>query len=387
MIKILNILLDEKISGTPIRIIRVCKFLDKNKFIPIAVIPKGKDREFAHRLKDINVTVYEVPHLKRLRYPINFRLNLEWLCRFPENFKSIRQIMEAEKPDIVHAYGMTQILGPICAKSLNKKLAWHINDDSVPMPWAKIFISFMNRISNKITISSEALARYYFGSPSTWPSNLEILYSTVDLELFCPKFSRKNVKSELGIGENEIVIGIIANLHPSKGHLCFVRAAKLLKNRFSRRLRFVIVGRKLETQQSYAARIEAEISRLGLINDVVMTGYRSDIADVLSSMDILVVPSVWEPLGVIVMEGMAMQKPIVATNAGGIPEMITNGLDGLLFPPEDEVALADCIAKLIEDSSLREYISFNARKKIVEKFSPEISIKKYEHLYESMIEK
>jgi glycosyltransferase involved in cell wall biosynthesis len=387
MIKVMTILLDEKISGTPVRVLRVCKFLDKKQFVPVVVIPKGKDREFAQRLKDIDISVYEVPHLKRLRYPPNLRLNLEWLWRFPGNFRAVKRIIEIERPNIVHAYGMTQILGPICAKSCHTKLVWHINDDSVPSPWAKIFINLMYRISDKITVSSEALAKHYFGSRNEWPSNLEILYSTVDTELFSPHLPRKNVRYELGIGENEIVIGMIANLHPSKGHLCFLRAAKLLKDQFSRALRFVIVGRKLETQRSYAARIEVEIRRLGLVNDVIMTGYRSDIPDLLGSMDILVVPSVWEPLGVVVMEGMAMQKPVVATNAGGIPEMITNGVDGLLFPPQDDVALAECVAKLIKDPTLRVYISSNARRKVLEKFAPEISVKAYERLYESMMEK
>jgi glycosyltransferase involved in cell wall biosynthesis len=183
---------------------------------------------------------------------------------------------------------------------------------------------------------------------------------------------------------DELLVGMVGNLAPSKGHLGFIEAAALIKRQSARPVKFVIVGRDLELWRAYSDQLRATVTTLGLEGDVRFEGYRADIADVLSAFDVLVVPSHWEPLGVIVMEGMAAGKPIVATDAGGIPEMVHDGVEALLFPPQDAQKLADAVLRLTTNAVLAANLAANARRRVWDAFSPQQAATAYAWLYDSM---
>lgn len=383
VITIATVFLDEKISGTPRRILRICKYLDRSRFRPVVVIPKG-DGEFAQLLREIDVTVHEVSNLKRPRYSLDPRLFLEWIWNLPTNLKDVQQILQDEKVDIVHAYGLTQITGPLSAHACGTRLVWHINDDATPKPLAHLLIRLIKKPQDRIVLTSKALGEHYFGAQHSWQEKMDILYSTVDLHDFYPKKDRNLIRQELGVDDNEILVGMLANFNPMKGHIVFLEAAALLSQDFSK-LKFLIGGRKLDLRRSYYNKVKERIDRLGLANKVIMVGYRQDVPDVLNALDVLVVPSTWEPLGVIVMEGMAASKPIVATDAGGIPEMIDNGVHGLLFPSEDRDKLVASVSRTLTDPALAQRLSSNAHERVWKEFSPERAAAAYEHVYSSIL--
>ena len=240
----------------------------------------------------------------------------------------------------------------------------------------------MRGLSDRVTVSSRALAERYFGREgATCASSTDVLYSTVDLDDFKATRPREATRAELGICRDEVVIGMVGNVTPAKGQKDFVQAAALLCGQTGRRLRFLMAGRSLPLKVEYAREVESLVERLGLGSQVIKLGYRNDVPNLLDAMDVMVVPSLWEPLGVIVMEGMAMKKAIVATNAGGIPEMVRDGQEALLVPPSRPEAMAQALRALIESPQLAQRLAKSGCARLKSAFAPEAAAAKYEELY------
>jgi glycosyltransferase involved in cell wall biosynthesis len=146
-----------------------------------------------------------------------------------------------------------------------------------------------------------------------------------------------------------------------------------------------MAGRTLALKAAYALELDRLIERLGIGPQVIKVGYRNDVPNLLDGMDVLVVPSLWEPLGVIVMEGMAMKKAMVATDAGGIPEMLRDGREALLVPPSAPAAIAAAVELLIQSPDLARRLAEAASARLKSAFAPEAAAAKYERLYTSLI--
>ena len=162
---------------------------------------------------------------------------------------------------------------------------------------------------------------------------------------------RDDVRGELGIDPGAVVIGTVANFREQKDHPNLLAAVALLRER-GLRPRVVVVGQgPLEQSTRDLA------TSLGLDDLVIFTGHRADAARVMASFDVFVLPSLWEGLPVALMEALAAGLPVAATAVGGVAETLTDGVDALLVPPSDPSALADALARLIEDTSLRQRLA------------------------------
>lgn len=385
MLTVATVFLDGEISGTPRRIYRISRYLDQKRFRSVVIIPKA-DGEFAALLRTIGATVFEVDNLVRPRRTLRVGATANWITRILPNILRVRSILSAERADVMHAYGMSQITGPLACLGLPTKVVWHINDDSVPSFIGRRFVRVMRVLSDRVTVSSRALAAKYFSRRAV--ANLghnDVLYSTVDVLHFKPTLSRTECRRQLGIRPEEPVIGMIGNVAPAKGQREFIRAAALLKRRISTGVRFLMAGRALELRADYAEEVKSLIESHDLTGQLIQLGYRNDIPDLLNAIDILVVPSIWEPLGVIVMEAMAIGTPIVASNSGGVPEMIRNGQEGVLVPPMCPEAIADAVEMLLQKPEIALTLAKNGHARLRSTFAPEIAAETYERLYAELV--
>lgn len=170
----------------------------------------------------------------------------------------------------------------------------------------------------------------------------------------------------------------VGRLHSSKGHDFLIKSVKLLVNE-GRKIDLKIIGSG-PAKDSLASLIK----ELGISDSVALEGSLSEdaIIDIMLESDIFVLASHAEPLGVVYMEAMSMGIPTIGTNSGGVPEIITHHVDGLLVHPKDEIALKEAIKRLMNDPELRQTLSINGRKKVVEQFDSRIGAKMlYERLY------
>lgn len=156
----------------------------------------------------------------------------------------------------------------------------------------------------------------------------------------------------------------VGRLTKQKSVEILLKAIKILKNKYSKNLKIAIVGDGELKENLNNLTVE-----LGVNREVKFLGVRKDVKELMVSSKIFVLPSRWEGFGLVIIEAMSNMLPVIATNVGGIPELIEDGKDGILVPPENPKALARAISNLLENEELREKLSQTAYKKVREKYS------------------
>jgi len=217
------------------------------------------------------------------------------------------------------------------------------------------------------------------------PERISVLPNGVDLSIFNPNgYSRRDIGEELGLREEDFVIGLVARINPGKGQLELVRAAKKLKQKYPG-LKYLLVGEiTLGEGQEHKRMIEDLISESGLSENFILTAFREDIPRVLKALDLFVIPSYQETFGNTALEAMAMGVPIIATDAGGLPEILADC--GLLISPRQSGPLAEAIEFLIENTDQASELAKKARRRVEEVYDQEVIFGKLEQIYSQSLE-
>jgi glycosyltransferase involved in cell wall biosynthesis len=196
---------------------------------------------------------------------------------------------------------------------------------------------------------------------------IAVIYNSIALARFNPSLIERNeVRRELGIDGDNIVVGTVGKLHQGKGVFELLSAVHRLMETYPN-FRLLFVGDGPER-----TRLEQEAQKLSMHDKVIFAGVRKDIERMYAAMDIFVLPSTCrEAFGMVLIEAMAMGKPVIATTMGGIPEIIDDEVNGILVPPQDPDAISLAIAKYIKDSEFSRKVALEGRKLIEQKFSDE----------------
>ena len=205
-----------------------------------------------------------------------------------------------------------------------------------------------------------------------------VVKSCIDLNRF-DNAVISDVRAEFGIGKDIIIIGNIAHMADHKGQIYLIRAANIIKNKYQN-IKFIIVG-----DGELRSRLELEAHKLGLNDILIFTGFRKDVISILASFDIFAFPSHLEGLGTSLLDAMAKRKPIVSTFAGGIPEVVENGVSGILVPPKDPESLAIGLTRLIEDRELRIKYGNAGRMIVEERFAIDNVVKETINVYKKLL--
>jgi len=190
---------------------------------------------------------------------------------------------------------------------------------------------------------------------------------------------RCDTRRDLGAGRDDYLVGTVARLTEQKGIATLLRAMKLLVSRDAR-YRCVIAG-----EGEDEARLKALCRELGLEKRVRFAGHRSDIPALLEALDVFVLPSLWEGFGIVLLEAMALDCPLVASCTGGIPEVVEDGATGLLVPPGRPEALATAVHGLIQDEGLRRTLVRTARQALDHRFSADRMAQETAALYDEVL--
>jgi glycosyltransferase involved in cell wall biosynthesis len=172
------------------------------------------------------------------------------------------------------------------------------------------------------------------------------------------------------------IVGVVGRLEPEKGHPTLLEAWRLVIDEVpDARLLVVGEGSRLEA-------LQAQARELGIDHRVVFTGRRDDVPAVTAALDVAVLPSYREAQGLTILEAMALSRPVVASNVGGIPEMVEDGQTGLLVPPHQPVPLAAAIVRLLRDHPLADMLARAGHDLVHKRFCIEVMVHAIEDLYE-----
>ncbi|MCD4812143.1 glycosyltransferase family 4 protein [bacterium] len=194
-----------------------------------------------------------------------------------------------------------------------------------------------------------------------------------------------SLREELAIDYDAPVVGTTGIWRPNKGFPYYIAAAEII-NRWNPMVRFLLGGKAYPTDASFATLLWMRGSILRTSGVMKYTGFLEDIGKFMSALDVFVLPSECEPFGLVLIEAMARGIPVVATQAGGVPDIVTHGETGLLVPPRDPEALAEAINDLVCHPTKRMQMGETARAQVKEKFSRETMIKKYQEFYTEVVQ-
>lgn len=303
-----------------------------------------------------------------------------------DSFK-IYDFLKRNNVDVIHIYRSSDLKKIVFSVSLIKRKPALVFDPQVGIGVKKkdLFHRFVYGKLNVVIAISRDVAHGFMKNLPVDERKVKIIHPGVDVERF--KFTeegRVRIRREFNLGD-EIVIGVVSRFSPGKGHEELFRAFKILTDEF-KNVKLLVVGEPTVGEIEYFKRLQKLNKELGIENYTIWTGFRRDVPEVLSAIDIFVAPSHAEAFGLSLVEAMAVGLPVVATRNAGFLDIIEDGMNGLFFERGNYVELAEKIKKLMIDKLFAQQLGKRARETACEKFSFEKYINEIEKLYFDLIE-
>ncbi len=298
----------------------------------------------------------------------------------PKAFFSLFTLIRRERVDIVNTHSSKDSwIASLAARLAHRPIL--LRTRHVTIPISNHPFNIVYKLSHTIITIGGAIRRDMI-EINRFPAEKVVSIPTgVDLDRFSPDKVQGNIRKELGIGQDTPLVGSVSIIRTEKGFPYFLEAAQEIL-RIRPEVKFLIVG-----YEPKGDTLAQEVKRRGLSDRVFMPGLREDIPDILARLDVFVLCSLREAFGQAIAQALAIERPVVATNVGGIPELIKHNKTGLLIPPADSKALAKAILELLEDREKAKRLGKNGRRLIEEKFSQETMIDKIENLYRELLKK
>lgn len=234
------------------------------------------------------------------------------------------------------------------------------------------------RRGDRVVGVGQAVRRALVDKEGLPPGRVGVIYNGIDTASYAGAAGRDEVRRELGLGADDFVIILVARMDPIKDHATALRAvARVAARRDDARL--VLVG-----EGPTAGAVAGEAARLGLGPHVLQLGLRTDVARLLGGADVSLLTSLSEGIPLSLIEAMASGLPVVATRVGGIPEVVQEGLTGLLAPSGDDAGLADALLRLAADPDLRGRLGGQGRARAEAVFSEARMHAAYREAYDAL---
>ena len=365
MIRVLNIISDTNIGGAGRVILNYLNYTDKSRFETLVAVPRGS--LLKEPLEQAGAKVYEVDGMADRSY-------------HKDDVKLLKELIRRVKPDLVHTHG--SFSGRIAARRCHVPVVYS-RHSAFPVP-AKLKYPpgrWVNKLVNEhyadriIAVSPATRDNLTDGGIS--PKKITVVMNGVaPVERASPQ-DRAALRESLGIPEDTVVFGILARIEDYKGHLYLVEAARVLKDRGITGFRVLIAG-----TGSFEQEVARAVKEMGVEDVVEMLGFRSDVARLLSALDVQLNASYGtEATSLALLEGMSLGLPTVASDYGGNPWVIENGKEGFLFPSQNADALADAMERLILDPELRQAMGRRALERYQREFTGEVFARNTEKIY------
>ncbi|MBE6973558.1 MAG: glycosyltransferase family 4 protein [Ruminococcaceae bacterium] len=369
MIKVLNIISDTNIGGAGRVLLNYMSRADREHFDVSVAMPRSSLLKVP--LEELGTTVYEVDGLADRSY-------------HKDDVKELMALIRKVEPDIVHTHGALsgRIAGRRCGR-----VVIYTRHSAFPVPaklkyppgrWVNKWVN--EHYSDHIIAVSPAAAE------NLTDAGISSKRITVMMNGVTP-VARKSeaecaaLREQWGIQEDEFVLGILARIEPYKGHMHILEAMKSLNDQ-GRKVRLLVAG-----IGDFEAELKEKTRELGLEDRVVYLGFQTDVAAVLSVLDLQLNASYGtETSSLSILEGLSMGLPAVVSTYGGNPWLIDDGEDGLLFENRNSADLARCIARLMDEPDTLEQMKQRAVEIFSQRFTAEIFAQNIENVYYKAME-
>jgi glycosyltransferase involved in cell wall biosynthesis len=357
--------------GARISLLLLLKKLDKTKFNPVIVCP-STDGPFANILEKegFNVEYLRLWNWRKYKY---------FFHRASSVYK-LRKLIRRHEIDLIHCNEFwTAPYAYWASIGLGIPIVSHVRLSMTPK---KIHDYYLGKMTRIICVCKALVEEF-----SAWPDyrkRVVPIYNGVNLDEYNPMLLDKNsIRSTYNIPSDAIVIGLVGQISKRKGQDQLINIAPELIKIFPS-VRFLIVGDSREME--YEKDVHQMIKDNNLKDYFVFTGKLTDMPVIYKALDILVLPSLREGFGRVVVEAEAINIPVVVSNAGGLVEVVDHGNTGFIFKLEKKREMFEYLKKLCEDPSLREKMGIAGRERVINLFSQEKMVEKATALYKEVFD-
>lgn len=358
-------------GGAEYYVYLVAAGLPRDRFdVRVVLRPLDSLNEFRGLLRDAGLPIFEPPEPNRVH---------------PGHWWSVYRYLRQAKADILHV----SLAGPFDGRRGSIPFVGRlagarvVTTEQLPMVRGGPLRSMMKRLSGRfidavITVSDANVVclREIHGVRKT---PIYRVYNAIDVDAYSPESRRGEARAALGLAEGERGIGIVGRLDPMKGHRFFLAAAEQVHGEFPE-TRFFVVG-----EGWLRASLERKVEETGLGDAVRFLGHRRDIETIVQGFDVVVVASTLEGMPFALLEALALERPVVATDVYGLGEVIRDGETGRLVPPEDSDAIARALGDLLRAPDKATALGVRGREVVAKEFRREDMVRQTAEIYESVL--
>jgi glycosyltransferase involved in cell wall biosynthesis len=386
-------------SGGEIALLNFITRIDRSRFDPVVVL--FSDGPLREKITRAGCRCILFPLSASVSKVSKDSLGGSFILRVPQVWKSmvfmlrLAALLKREQFDLIHTNSLkSDILGGVAARISGIPVIWHVRDrietDYLPAMATRIFRLLARFVPNCVIANSVSTLNTLQLANGTEGRQVRVaIYSgfaggPVSHVVHDGTPCKSSGATEHSTGQNAVV-GLVGRLTPWKGQHIFIRAAAEVLKKFPL-TRFQIIGSALFGESEYEREIRALTERLGISGSVEFMGFRTDVSVVIANLTVLVHASTTgEPFGQVIVEGMAAGKPIVATNGGGVPEIVVDGETGILVPMGDADMMTAAICRLLHDPSMAERMGAAGAKRAHKLFTIERTVHNIEQVYDLML--
>ena len=373
------------LGGAELALLRLVRELDRSRFEIMVVL--FSDGPLVSELRQAEVRVEVLP-LSKSVVATSRHAATGNLFGFRNLWATLSFILRLagwirrERIDLVHTNSLkADLIGGFAALLARRCSVWHVHDrvakDYMPSPVVQAFSFLARKLPDYLITNSQSTLETLLPYPRT---QCHVIYPGVNLaDITVP------AKPVLRNPQAQALIGLVGRISQTKGQDMFLHAAAQVLQRFPN-VRFQIIGSALFNDSGYETYVRQLVSSLNLEEVVEFTGFVTDVEQRIAKLDLLVHASPTpEPFGQVVVEGLAAGKPVVATNAGGIPEIIVHNESGLLVPPGDVARMADAICCLLAEPELARSLAARGRARVAQLFTIQRTARQVEKVYATLL--
>lgn len=372
--------------GSDVVLTKLVYGIDRSKFNPFVILPQKGPLVDQIEKFGVPVQVMKMGVLRRKFY--DFKGIVSYFFLLMISVIKLIVIIRKKKIKIVYSNTCSVLAGAVAARISRAHHIWHIHEIIVkPSFLWRILSIIIFLCSDRVIAISDAVKTHLIKGYSGNKKKIALIHNGIDTAKFDPGINGEKIRQELNISANAIVIGMVGRVSRWKGQEYFLDGAVEIHKKYPE-VKYLIVGDPYSGEEYRMEKLQKKIENLGLKGHAFLTGFRPDIVEVLAAMDIFVLPSQWpEPFGLVILEAMAMEKPVVATNHGGPRDIVLDGLTGYLVPPHDVIQMACAVIRLIQEKSLRISMGEAGRRRVIETFTLEKQMDNVNKIHEEALKR
>lgn len=382
-------------GGGEIALLHLAANLDRSRFAPIVLL--GADGDLRARLVDFGVETHVLPldpdivATRKDSLGPRSALLVGTVGRLMGYTGQLARFLRANSLDILHTNSLkSDILGGIAGRRARVPVIWHVRDriapDYLPRSVVKVFRRLCRHMPSYVIANSAATLDTILpeGERAIGKGDADARYRVVH-DAVGPSYALRATAPSAHVSVPDAPrIGLVGRITPWKGQDVFIRAAQCIRTSFPG-AEFLIIGSAMFGEDAYEAELRRLVEECGLQQSVKFLGFRSDVEELIDSLDVLVHASVVpEPFGQVVIEGMAAGKPVVATRGGGVIEIVEDGVTGKLVTMGSAEEMAEAVLALLCDAARAGKMAAAARQAVLDRFTIKSPVEKVQALYDAI---